>query len=262
MLPIYSGYLDPKRIDNAGLRFDKFFAGWNETSAWTGSGNEKPIPEDAKSKWVIDVAKKPVGTGEQLTEYAARTEALVKHLQGQAFTARTQGRLIAGTGRSHPIEVGFAWHHSLGVPYLPGSGLKGIVKEWAEGWLDNKDEATTKRIKDVLGVQEKVGAIVFLDALPARPVKLAADVMTPHYGEYYQDQSGKTPPGDWLSPTPIPFLTVADKQEFLFAMVPADPKHEDLCGQAMAWLQDALANLGAGAKTAAGYGRFADFKKV
>lgn len=262
MLPLYAGDPKPGRIDNAGLRFDKFFAGWNETSAWTGGGKEKPIPENAKSDWVITFAKNKVGDQERLGEWKARTEALVKHLHGQAFKAKAQGRLVAGTGRSHPIEVGLAWHHSLGVPYLPGSGLKGIVKEWAEGWLGETDEETKKRIGGIVGVQEKAGAVVFLDALPIGAVRLAADVMTPHYGDYYQDPSGKTPPGDWLSPTPIPFLTVAEGQEFLFAVVPADPKHKDFCGQAIAWLQDALANLGAGAKTAAGYGRFADFRKV
>jgi len=260
MRPLYAGYPNTDRIDNAGLRFDKFFAGWKELGAWTGGGQEKPIPENAKSEWVIRFAKNTVGHDEQLAEYAARTRALVTHQQGQAFTARTQGRLVAGTGRSHPIEVGLAWHHTLGVPYLPGSGFKGIVREWAEGWTGKEiDQAL---VIELLGSQEEVGAVVFLDALPTKPVKLAADVMTPHYGDYYQDSSGNTPPGDWLSPTPIPFLTVADGQEFLFAVVPADPTHKGLCGQAMVWLQDALANLGAGAKTAAGYGRFADFKKV
>ena len=81
--------------------------------------------------------------------------------------------------------------------------------------------------------------------------------MTPHYGDYYE---GKTPPGDWLSPNPIPFLTVADKQEFLFAVVPADPGHIACCKPAIELLQQALAELGAGAKTAAGYGRFGAFE--
>lgn len=258
MLPLYAGYPPPGVQGNAGLRFDKFFAEWNELGAWTGGGNEKPIPENAKSKWVIDFAKNKVGNGEQLTEYNARTEALVKHLQGAKFTATTQGRLVAGTGRSHPIEVGFAWHHTLGVPYIPGSGLKGIVKSWAEEWENRK-------LDDLLGVMERVGQVVFLDALPIGAVKLQADVMTPHYGEYYRRES---PPGDWLSPNPIPFLTVADGQEFLFAVVPADPKHATCCTpaielleQALELLQQALAELGAGAKTAAGYGRFGAFKQ-
>lgn len=252
MLPLYAGFPPPGAKGNAGLRFDKFFAEWNEVGKWTGAGKEKPIPENAKSEWVIALAKNKVGNDQQLNEFRARTEALVKHLQGVKFTAKTQGRLVAGTGRSHPIEVGFAWHHALGVPYIPGSGLKGIVKTWAEEWENRK-------LDDLLGVMERVGQVVFLDALPLAAVKLQADVMTPHYGDYYQDPSGKTPPGDWLSPNPIPFLTVADKQEFLFAVVPADLEHAQSCKPAIELLQQALAELGAGAKTAAGYGRFGAF---
>ncbi len=249
MLPLYAGYRPPGGQGNAGLRFDKFFAEWNELAKWTGNGKEKPIPENAKSEWVIALAKNKVGNDQQLTEYKARTEALVKHLQGAKFTAKTEGRLIAGTGRSHPIDVGFAWHHTLCVPYIPGSGLKGIVKTWAEEWENRK-------LDRLLGVMERVGQVVFLDALPTEPVTLKADVMTPHYGEYYR---GETPPGDWLSPNPIPFLTVANGQKFLFAVVPADPGHGECCKPAIKLLRQALAELGAGAKTAAGYGRFGAF---
>lgn len=247
MLPLYAGFPPPGAQGNAGLRFDKFFDLWNDK----GDG----IPDGDKFKWVKKISG-PVGEKDQLAEYADRTRKLAAALQGAKFTAKTQGRLVAGTGRSHPIEVGFAWHHTLGVPYIPGSGLKGIVKTWAEGWLDEVNEATKEQIKDMLGVQEKVGTVVFLDALPTMPVTLKADVMTPHYGEYYR---GESPPGDWLSPNPIPFLTVADGQEFLFAVVPADPGHVAACEQATKLLQQALAELGAGAKTAAGYGRFGAF---
>lgn len=240
MLPLYAGFPPPGAQGNAGLRFDKFFDLWNDK----GDG----IPDGDKFKWVKKISG-PVGEKDQLAEYADRTRKLAAALQGASFTAKTQGRLVAGTGRSHPIEVGFAWHHTLGVPYIPGSGLKGIVKSWAEEWEDRK-------LDDLLGVMERVGQVVFLDALPIKPVELKADVMTPHYGEYYQ---GKSPPGDWLSPTPIPFLTVADGQEFLFAVVPADLTHASRCKRAIELLQQALAELGAGAKTAAGYGRFGEF---
>lgn len=251
MLPLYAGFPPPGAQGNTGLRFDKFF------DQWDASGFK--IPDGAKFDWVKRFSG-PVGDKEQLAEYADRTRKLAAALQGVKFTAKTQGRLVAGTGRSHPIEVGFAWHHTLGVPYIPGSGLKGIVKTWAEEWENRK-------LDDLLGVMERVGQVVFLDALPLVAVKLQADVMTPHYGDYYQDPSGRTPPGDWLSPNPIPFLTVADKQEFLFAVVPvvpvvpADPERVAACEQAATLLQQALAELGAGAKTAAGYGRFADSKQ-
>ncbi|MDG4575684.1 MAG: type III-B CRISPR module RAMP protein Cmr6 [Defluviicoccus sp.] len=240
MLPLYAGYPPPGAQGNAGLRFEKFFDLWNEK----GDG----IPDGARFDWVKRFSGS-VGEKDQLDEYANRTRKLKAALRGKAFTAKTQDRLIAGTGRSHPIEVGFAWHHTLGVPYIPGSGLKGIVKTWAEEWEN-------RNLDDLLGVMERVGQVVFLDALPTEPVTLKADVMTPHYGEYYR---GETPPGDWLSPNPIPFLTVAKGQKFLFAVVPADPGHIACCKPAMELLQQALAELGAGAKTAAGYGRFGAF---
>lgn len=243
MLPLYTGFSSPGAQGNAGLRFDKFFDLWNEK----GDG----IPDGAKLDWVKKFSGY-VGVGDQLEEYANRTRKLAAALQGAKFTGKTQGRLVAGTGRSHPIEVGFAWHHTLGVPYIPGSGLKGIVKSWAEDWQQQNADC-------LLGVMERVGQVVFLDALPIGPVKLQADVMTPHYSDYYQDPRGKTPPGDWLSPNPIPFLTVANGQEFLFAVVPADPKHASCCKPAIELLQKALDELGAGAKTAAGYGRFGEF---
>lgn len=248
MLPLYAGYPPPGAQGNAGLRFDKFF------DQWDASGFK--IPDGAKSDWVQKFTRVPIGEKDQLDEHANRTRKLAAALHGITFKAKTEGRLIAGTGRSHPIEVGFAWHHTLGVPYIPGSDLKGIVKTWAEEWLGENDEQKKKRIRDILGAQDNAGAVVFLDALPTKPVTLKADVMTPHYGEYYR---GETPPGDWLSPNPIPFLTVADKQEFLFAVVPSDPKHGECCKPAIKLLQQALAELGAGAKTAAGYGRFGAF---
>lgn len=246
MLPLYAGFPPPAAQGNAGLRFDKFF------DQWDASGFK--IPDGAKFDWVQKFTRAPIGAKDQLDEHAGRTRNLAKTLQGAKFTAKTEGRLVAGTGRSHPIEVGFAWHHTLGVPYIPGSGLKGIVKTWAEEWENRK-------LEDLLGVMERVGQVVFLDALPTEPVTLKADVMTPHYSDYYQDPSGKTPPGDWLSPNPIPFLTVADGQEFLFAVVPADPQHATCCKPAVELLQQALAELGAGAKTAAGYGRFGAFDR-
>ncbi|RME63090.1 MAG: type III-B CRISPR module RAMP protein Cmr6, partial [Caldilineae bacterium] len=64
---------------------------------------------------------------------------------------------------------------------------------------------------------------------------------------------------DWHSPNPIPFLTVAPGNEFLFAVLPRRPEVEQDCKDAETaarWLKQALATLGAGAKTAAGYGVF------
>jgi CRISPR-associated protein Cmr6 len=85
--------------------------------------------------------------------------------------------------------------------------------------------------------------------------------MTPHYGPYYERSEV---PGDWHSPMPIPFLTVSPGQSFVFALVPRTLSNADRtdCHTAVEWLENALLELGAGAKTAVGYGRFERDKKT
>jgi CRISPR/Cas system CMR subunit Cmr6 (Cas7 group RAMP superfamily) len=43
------------------------------------------------------------------------------------------------------------------------------------------------------------------------PPELVPEVMTPHYGDWYATSGAaiaENAPGDWMSPTPIPFLAV------------------------------------------------------
>ncbi len=94
------------------------------------------------------------------------------------------------------------------------------------------------------------GAAVFHDALPVDGTfKLATDVLTPHYGEYYR---GTAPPAEWLGPVPHTFVTVVEATfEFVVgSLVP---------GVSLEPIRDALVQAlefeGVGAKTAAGYGR-------
>ena len=184
---------------------------------------------------------------------------------------RLESDFVTGLGREHPVENGFAWHHTLGTPYLPGSSVKGVVRSWAEGWHEwagkKEDELSaeeqaelgtyTRDLKRIFGDTDKTGAgsVIFLDALPVTSVQLKADIMTPHYTEYYE---GKSPPADWLSPTPIPFLVVETGASFVFGILPRrmEVQYLEDCEQVREWLNNALCWTGAGAKTAAGYGRF------
>lgn len=100
------------------------------------------------------------------------------------------------------------------------------------------------------------GRAVFFDAAPARLPKLELDIMNPHYPKYYQ---GKEPPTDSQSPVPVYFLTVASGVEFRFAVGwrgPLDDEARQLRSLAQGWLIKGLTELGAGAKTSAGYGYF------
>ncbi len=157
---------------------------------------------------------------------------------------------MTGLGRGHPIENGFAWHPTLGTAFLPGSSIKGLVRAWAKH--DAEPGCDRETLNRVFGGAEDTGSVCFLDAVPIAPVQLEADVMTPHYAGW----SESAPPGDWMSPTPIPFLTAAAKTSFLFAIVPRRASASPDIERVADWLKSALEWNGAGAKTAVGYGRF------
>lgn len=227
---------------NAGLWYDKFVDRWE--------GNSWDQAKANKLAWIKTVAG-PVGSKSHIEESATRQKQLADRCGGRAFVLTTESRFVTGLGREHPIENGFAWHHTLGTPYLSGSSIKGLIRNWAEQW----EGQTKAEVNSILGGPGSVGRVLVLDALPTQQPSLEADVMTPHYSAYYQNGDA---PGDWLSPTPIPFLVVAAGTPFQFALVPntfADKPHLKTVEQ---WLRDALSWLGAGAKTAVGYGRFTE----
>jgi len=258
-IPLYAGIkpLPERRPDfNTGLWYDKFFYYWRRDEWSVQEGQES-----GKIKWIKAASAFPVGDRALLEEAVRRITNLVLALRGEIRCFATDWRFVSGLGREHPVENGFAWHHTLGVPYLPGSAVKGVVRSWVQNW---KACVSLDDIRRVFGPDDKeerdiyVGSVIFFDALPVNPVKLEAEVMTPHYAPYYQQDSPEKPPGDWYDPVPIPFLTVAPGQTFLFGLAPrrVDEQSRLDCLRAIEWLTEALAGIGAGAKTGAGYGRF------
>ncbi len=154
-----------------------------------------------------------------------------------------------GLGNEHPLENGFAFLNPYGLPYLPGSGVKGVLRqaarelasgEWgdAQGWdaekihlLERRGQAAIElSVLDVLFGRETEGgdsnhvrgALSFWDALPHLPGDhLAVDIMTPHQSHYYQQRkdpkSGdSTSPHDSGAPNPICFLTLPPGTGFAF----------------------------------------------
>lgn len=234
---------------HAGLWFDKFCDLWRvDGDSWTlKSARDKDNP---KLDWIENVTEGPVGSSSQLGECAMRLMRLIERRAGHAAVFVTESRFVTGLGRSHPVENGFVWHPTLGTPYLPGSSIKGLVRAWAE--LDSDASCDDETATRLLGNRRTVGNLRFLDAVPVAPVHLQADIMTPHFAGWTEEE----PPGDWLSPTPIPFLTTAAGARFLFGIVPCRTAGNEDLNTASAWLRAALSWAGAGAKTAVGYGRF------
>jgi CRISPR-associated protein Cmr6 len=245
-LTSYSGW-------NVGLRFDKFCDAWKESGAKLTLEAEKST--SPKLEWLNGFTKQAVGENSLLCEAHQRRLKFLERQGTEPRYFRTESRFVTGLGREHPIDNGFGWHHSLGVPYLPGSSVKGLVRAWAEQWLGSTDaERIFGPDGSIVQAALAAGTVIFLDALPIVPVCLEADIMTPHYAEYYQDPEHK-PPADWYSPIPIPFLTVAPNTIFQFGLVSTSANGNEDLAQVYLWLPEALEVIGAGAKTAVGYGR-------
>ncbi|MDR1282292.1 MAG: type III-B CRISPR module RAMP protein Cmr6 [Opitutaceae bacterium] len=270
---------------NTGLWYDKFCNTWSKS--WTLKSESRSKDDSSENNpkldWirtVTDKNGKRCGDAALLTEHTFRRLALVEAHGGKSGIFSNVYRFVSGLGREHPVENGFAWHHTLGTPYLPGSSVKGAVRSFLATWMDTPEPETTmvtseiskEEITHILGprawkdeqgnwhdTEHTAGTVIFLDAIPVERPLLKADVMTPHYDPYYQDVNGKTAPGDWHSPIPIPFLTVAPGAKFLFAVLPRranNTNDQEDCKKIINWLGDALQTVGAGAKTAIGYGRF------
>ena len=230
---------------HAGLWFDKFCDRWRvKDRMWSMKSGKGP-----KLEWIDSLTTGRVGTAFQIDECASRLVRLIDRRGGRFAVCSTESRFVTGLGRSHPVENGFAWHPTLGTPYLPGSSVKGLVRAWAR--LDADPSPTCETVERLLGDLGTAGGISFLDAVPIEPVQLEADVMTPHYAGW----TTKEPPGDWCSPVPIPFLVAAAGTPFLFGVIPRRTDTADLSA-VMSWLCSALVWNGGGAKTAVGYGRF------
>ena len=253
-LPLYlgAGSASLSQEGNSGLWYDKFCRSWGGFFA-----RDQKLDLD-KAEWIETVAGF-CGNGSELQQHAERQACMIEILKGKWLDLQTESPFVSGLGRDHPVENGFAWHHTLGVPYLPGSSVKGMVRAWVTKWED-KEEANRLRIlgpgppNGDAATDPMVGGVIFLDAVPSSPVELKSDVMTPHYDGYYQKGEA---PGDWMSPIPIPFLVVKEGATFRFAVAPRQQSEQSVedCTTACGWLEEALEWIGAGAKTAVGYGR-------
>jgi len=243
-IPIYKGFQLPENCHNRALFFEKCCDGWDATWSF----------DKQKSNWLTKLSMQPAGNAKHLENALHRYSSLVESLGGKLLFVRTQGRFVTGIGNEHPVENGFSWHPTLATPYLPGSSLKGLLRSWYD--FVNLEDTQEIFGNDSLGNTGQVGKVIFFDAIPRKPIKLKPDVMTPHYSEYYSQNS--IPPGDWQQPVPIPFLTVDENQAFVFAIAPRRKEDSKYLDQVYEKLIQVLSYLGAGAKTAVGYGRFTE----
>jgi CRISPR-associated protein Cmr6 len=235
---------------NASLWLDKYIA---EQSS-----------DDPKSRWdlVRQVATLPEPA--EYKDYFAHWEKTLKKDYGEQTTRRVKvkGRMIVGLGSESVLETSICLHRTYGVPYIPGSALKGLAVSYAHQRLGGEWQRGHQFHTIVFGDTDKAGYITFFDALYlpgsgypdslGKPRALYPDVITVHHQNYYQNEG--VAPSDSDNTNPVPFLSATGI--YLFALAAPDFQNQtrwiDLTFQILA---EALDKFGIGAKTSSGYGR-------
>ncbi|NPA76804.1 MAG: type III-B CRISPR module RAMP protein Cmr6 [Candidatus Diapherotrites archaeon] len=246
---------------NLGLWLDRFTT-WRD---WDDKGRDislEPDPSSRRRQSAIlaeaDGLLQWQGDLDLLKGLTSRwSQMLISYSYRDAFTASPAWRFVVGLGGAHVLETGMTLHRLYGIPIIPGSTLKGLARAYAEevkGKGSDDPDIVAIFGKPPLSTPLETGEIIFFDAIPVSRPKFKLDVMTPHFPQYYQ---GNKPPADWQNPNPIYFLTVTNTI-FLFAVAARRKEGKEYVKTALEWLKEGLAELGVGAKTAAGYGYFKD----
>ncbi len=254
--------LDENKI-SPGLRFSTYFGGYNPTD-WSIEKNKKL--EAFQDVCVIEKSLTDLSVAlinRQKTLFKDRSDALT-------LSAETTSPFATGLGNEHPLENGFSFLKPYGLPYLPGAGIKGVLRAAArdmgeeEGWSETKvrqffgadpnEDAKRGTISS-----DQRGELIFVDAYPKMEKKsLTVEIMNPHNAKYLE---GNASPSGTSAPIPVFFLAIAPKTEFVFnvSRVPCDgvqTTEGEWKELVVKTFVHAFKFFGFGAKTSVGYGAF------
>jgi CRISPR type III-B/RAMP module RAMP protein Cmr6 len=191
-----------------------------------------------------------------------------------------EGRLAINLSDSLIQNAGICLDRLFGLPYIPGSAVKGVCRHAALEDLksagENRKDALFDSFRAVFGTAEndfkegelrsfrallgqraanQKGAVAFLAAYPVNEARVVVDLTNVHYPEYYR--SGREEDLTNERPQPNPFPAVEAGAQFAFCLVLNGIADEPRILQAATrWLERAITVRGLGAKTASGYGWF------
>ncbi|WP_281886328.1 type III-B CRISPR module RAMP protein Cmr6 [Paenibacillus sp. YYML68] len=199
--------------------------------------------------------------------YESRFKLLYScHEANRSFQLQSDTRLTIGSGTPTVLDTYLTLHHIYGVPYLPGSALKGVTASYcklARGKHMEDLRPGSTLYNELFGTTTSRGWITFHDAYPLDMCPshwLDLDVMTPHHQKYnaYTPASNRSAvaPRDDDSPEPVPFLTVRATFQIMVSCEGSGPDTEDRLDLIEQLVKNALIHEGIGGKRNSGYGRF------
>jgi len=211
--------------------------------------------------------------------YKQRMENLAEGLRSQGykvkkFKLKSVSGLCIGMGRDSAIENGITLERNLGIPIIPSSSIKGVVRSYVTLYGTEKEQS---KINKYFGSDDeqnpKPGEVDFLNAYMIADVKdykvdikdykvdikaYKVDIINNHFPDYYSDQNAKTPPNDWFNPIPVYFIRISEEKIFEFTIIGQD---DEILSEVQILIEKAFKEVGVGGKTSVGYGRMEEWKK-
>ena len=274
---------------NFGLCFNK----WLDYQYDQG----KPVPSVIKNRSpLVKQAQRASSSAAEILKLHHARQAEYCQAMEQAgwkvfvFTGRLISPFVSGLGAAHPTETGMVLDHTSGMPYIPAASQKGVLRiahaintlqDDDGNWISREDlqsrgivDMDMNWIEDDESVtlfgkggnnDSLAGQMIILDSYPLEPPKLGEDILNPHYRDYYEGNRGPT---EDQSPVPVRFLVVKPGAEFMFRILLRFPygkapcqEQEKLARRVEENIRQAITEVGMGAKTALGFGRFRVEKK-
>jgi CRISPR-associated protein Cmr6 len=108
-----------------GHRFRLYFDAWTEQ--WL-------LPKDGRDAALDRLAEVPRHSSALLAAIRKRQDDEAEALGDEVLCidAKAGAPFLTGVGMEHPMENGFAFLDPYGLPYLPGSSVKGVLRRAAE----------------------------------------------------------------------------------------------------------------------------------
>lgn len=248
---------EPKARDNLHFILDWVQKALGQNCGWEELSDDKFNLEKTVSL-LRDYCKSIIRTCEKiLAEQKRAYEGL--GYQTRLIRAKLLERGLFGSSQAFGktvFEVGLEFDPYTNAPIIPGSSIKGSARNAYELLVRDPKRVDWPPVLEMFGEssaeESRKGALIFTDAYPMSPgyagMLLFPDVLTPHYSKAGQDRMREF---GW-DPIPVSYLSVAPETIFGFLIAFNKQIPSEIIDETV----ETAFDLGVGAKTSVGYGRF------
>lgn len=113
-------------VENISLKIERFIPFGGDSPKKRGGEMPKPKYQSLGYRILL-----PTGALEKYQKYYKLRGKMWDEINAQTFKLSTKSRLIIGLGNESVYETSIRLHRNYGIPYIPGSALKGVAKHYA-----------------------------------------------------------------------------------------------------------------------------------